>query len=60
MEICQRLEAILDQNLSKDFTSIANIYKDFSKILMNDPSCNKTIQLSLQSLEENIKKIADN
>jgi hypothetical protein len=60
MEICQRLEGILDQNLSKDLTSIANIYKDFSKILTNDPNCSKTVEHSLSSLEESIKKITDN
>lgn len=54
------MEGILDQSLSKDLASIANIYKDFSKILTSNPNCSKTIELALSSLEENIKKITDN
>jgi hypothetical protein len=60
MEVCQRLEGILDQNLGKDLTSIANIYKDFAKILLKDPNGSRIIEHSINTLEETIRKMSEN
>ncbi len=50
MDICQKLEGVLDEKTTKDIATIANISRDFSIILKNDPNSSKKIEESLKSL----------
>jgi hypothetical protein len=44
------LEGVLDEKTTKDIATIANISRDFSIILKNDPNSSKKIEESLKSL----------
>ncbi len=48
MDICQKLEGVLDEKTTKDIATIANISRDFSIILKNDPNSSKKIEESLK------------
>lgn len=50
MDICQKIEGVLDEKTTKDIATLANISRDFSIILKNNPSSSKHIEESMKIL----------
>ena len=44
MDICQKLEGVIDEKTTKDLAVIANLSKIISTILKNDPNSSKNIE----------------